>query len=324
MLDIKDKQILYLLSRDARMPAPQIAKQVHLSKDAILYRMRQLEQKKVIQKYTTVVDLKKLGYRTHIIFLEFNQFDSKTEQHILSFLIAFPYTIWVTTSSGKWDVFIDVVSKTAEQFDELLTTILNKIGSLLHSYEVLETIKEYQYDHKYLDQKTTQKQTKKIEYTLDNLDFQLLSSLSQHARNSSIELAFSLKISHDKVSYRLKKLLQSGYIQQFSILIDFDTVPISCYNCFFQFTQLNKVKENKIIHFFQSRKEVLYFAKTAGKYNFNADLIVSNASELKSFMIALRQQFGDILSSRDTFLMFSQYKNDYFPEGVLKDLLNKK
>src|SRR3989338_4734895 len=264
MLDTKDKQILYLLSRDARMPSPQIAKHVHLSKDAVLYRIRQLEQQNVIQKYTTVVDLKKLGYRTHIIFLEFNQFDLQIEHRILSFLVAFPYTIWVTTSSGKWDVFIDIVSKTAEQFDEILTTLLNNIGSLLHSYEVLETIKEYQYDHKYLEQKmVSQKKTKEITYIPHKMYFQLLLSLSQHARSSSTELASMLKISHDTVSYRLKKLLQSSYIHQFSILIDFDKIPISCYNCFFQFTQLNKVKENKIIHFFQSRKEVLYFAKTA-------------------------------------------------------------
>jgi hypothetical protein len=65
---------------------------------------------------------------------------------------------------------------------------------------------------------------------------------------------------------------------------------------------------------------VLFFGKNAGKFNFNVDVIVENPLQLKLFFNKLREYFGDFLESRENILMFEQRKNNYFPEGILKDL----
>ena len=89
-MDVKDRKILYELSKNSRLSASQIAKKVGVSKDAVIYRMENLEKLGIIQKYMTVVNLRKLNYRTHILFLEFRKFDLETEKKILDFLVNHP------------------------------------------------------------------------------------------------------------------------------------------------------------------------------------------------------------------------------------------
>ena len=321
-MDLKDKKILYELSKNSRLSSRQIAKRVSLSRDAVIYRIKNLEKKGAIQKYIAVVNLKKLNYRTHIIFLEFKKFDLETEKSILAYLVNFPYTIWVASPSGNWDVIIDIVSKDTDQFDRNLTTIINHLGNNLKNYEVLETIKEFYYNHKYLTGQTAKEEREKlIEYAIDETDYLILKEISQNSRINSTEIAEKLKISHDQVSYKIRKLLQSSYIDQFTVMIDFSKLDLSYYYLFLQFNKLDKQTEIKIINFLKSQKEVLFLGKNAGKFNFNVDVIVENPIKLKEFITKLRVSFGDILESKETILMFEQIKNNYFPEGVFKDLL---
>ena len=59
-IDSKDKKILSLLSLNARIPLTQISKKVSLSRDAVNYRITNLEKSGTIQGYRVVVDMSKL------------------------------------------------------------------------------------------------------------------------------------------------------------------------------------------------------------------------------------------------------------------------
>lgn len=321
-MDVKDRKILYELSKNSRLSAPQIARKVGVSKDAVIYRMKNLEKSGVIQKYISVVNLRKLNYRTHMIFLEFRKYDLEAEKRILDFLINHPYTIWVSSPSGRWDVVVDIISKDADQFDEILTNLINNLGNNLKHYEFLETIKEFYYNHKYLTGESIRESSSKmIDCNLDETDYKILKELSQNSRVNSTDMSKKINVSHDQISYRIKKLIKSKIIEQFTILLDFSKLNYSYYYLFFKLNHLTKTTEKNMITFLKSQKEVLFFGKNAGRFNFNVDVIVENPLQLKLFINKLRGHFGDILESRENILMFEQKKNNYFPEGILKDLL---
>jgi Lrp/AsnC family leucine-responsive transcriptional regulator len=320
-MDVKDRKILYELSKNSRLSASQIAKKVGVSKDAVIYRMENLEKLGIIQKYMTVVNLRKLNYRTHILFLEFRKFDLETEKKILDFLVNHPYSIWVASPSGRWDIIVDIISNDIDQFDENLSGIINQLGENLKHYEFLETVREYYYNHKYLtNQNIKESSSKSIEYNLDETDCAILKELSQNSRTNSTDIAKKINVSHDQVSYRIKKLTKSKIIEQFTVSLDFSKLNYSYYYLFLKLNNLTKTTENKLITFLKSQKEVLFFGKNAGKFNFNVDVIVENPLQLKLFFNKLREYFGDFLESRENILMFEQRKNNYFPEGILKDL----
>ena len=60
-MDTLDKQILTLLTQNARMSVKEIAAQVALTPPAVSQRIRRLEQEGIIEGYTAVVSLPKVG-----------------------------------------------------------------------------------------------------------------------------------------------------------------------------------------------------------------------------------------------------------------------
>jgi len=62
-LDEKDWQILKALSRNARIPFAELARNLGLSDVAVLKRVKRLEQFGIIRGYTLSIDYSKLGFR---------------------------------------------------------------------------------------------------------------------------------------------------------------------------------------------------------------------------------------------------------------------
>lgn len=63
-LDKIDRQILNLLQKDARLPFARIAGEIGVSEATVRYRIKNLEKNQVIKSYTTLIDLKKVGFST--------------------------------------------------------------------------------------------------------------------------------------------------------------------------------------------------------------------------------------------------------------------
>lgn len=60
-LDAKDRAILELVQRDAKLPQAEIAKRVGLSAAAVNERLRKLDQAGVIRRYAALVDAQAVG-----------------------------------------------------------------------------------------------------------------------------------------------------------------------------------------------------------------------------------------------------------------------
>lgn len=67
-IDDIDKRILYLLSENARISYVDIAKEVNLSRVAIKTRIENLEKEGIIEKYTTDLNLRKIGRGMAVYF----------------------------------------------------------------------------------------------------------------------------------------------------------------------------------------------------------------------------------------------------------------
>ncbi|PHR23836.1 MAG: AsnC family transcriptional regulator [Hoeflea sp.] len=61
-IDEKDRLLIKLLSRDARMPVSDLSKRVGLSGPATSERIRRLESNGIISRFTLEIDLAALGY----------------------------------------------------------------------------------------------------------------------------------------------------------------------------------------------------------------------------------------------------------------------
>src|SRR5437867_5720868 len=85
-LDGKDRRILALVQRDAKLPQAEIAKRVGLSAAAVNERLRKLESAGFLRRYVAVVDPKAVGVSVTAfveVFVEHPRFEPAFIEQVL-------------------------------------------------------------------------------------------------------------------------------------------------------------------------------------------------------------------------------------------------
>ena len=85
-LDAKDRAILKIIQRDAKLPQAEIAKQVGLSAAAVNERLRKLEHAGVVTGYVAIVSPRAVGVTIAAfveVFIEHPRFEAAVLERIL-------------------------------------------------------------------------------------------------------------------------------------------------------------------------------------------------------------------------------------------------
>ncbi|KPU63101.1 transcriptional regulator [Thermococcus sp. EP1] len=125
MLDERDKVIIEMLTKDARMPFTEIAKTLGISETAVRKRVRALEEKGVIRQYSIKVDPQKLGYN----LISLTGVDTKPEKlfEVAEKLKAFEFVRELYLSSGDHMIMAEIWAKDGEDLADIMS---NKIGKI--------------------------------------------------------------------------------------------------------------------------------------------------------------------------------------------------
>ena len=124
MLDEKDLKIIEHLMRCSRTATSEIARSLGLSDVAVIKRLRKLEQRGVIKKYTVVVDPKKLGYN----FVSITGLDIEPDKllEVVNLLKGKDYVKYLAITSGDHTVMATIWARDNDEF----TRIINELQSL--------------------------------------------------------------------------------------------------------------------------------------------------------------------------------------------------
>lgn len=146
-LDERDKKILGILQKNARMSVSKISKNTDLPRDAVVYRIKKMQKSGVIKFHHSVLDHDKLGYPlyAYVLFACYN-LKPVDEKKFVDFLIAHKQIIYVAKNSGKYDFTIGVCAKDYKQFDEILRNIRQNFADVIKDIESLPTVEEYKFD----------------------------------------------------------------------------------------------------------------------------------------------------------------------------------
>jgi len=147
-LDSKDKKIIKELQENCRQTIAEIAKKTKLPRDVVVYRIKKLEESKVIRQHHTMLDHSKLGYPLYVYVL-FSLYNLKPEQEkrFVDYLRGHKQIIYVAKNSGKYDFTIGVCAKDYKQFDSIIREIRQKFTDVIKDIETLPTVEEYKYDY---------------------------------------------------------------------------------------------------------------------------------------------------------------------------------
>jgi DNA-binding Lrp family transcriptional regulator len=324
-LDLKDRKILYILAQEARTPPSIIARQVGLSKDAVKYRIKQLEKKEVIYNYITEVDTESLGYTGYDLFLRFNM-PPENEHKISDYFNSHPNIIWSAFISGEWNYFVELQCSSNKEFDNIVSDLTARFKENLEDFDfylvnymyritqIIETV----YDGKEISLKDIHSPTEfpgaGKNFSLDESEKKILTVMSENARLPIHKIAQKTGLTPEVVRYRLAKLRKEGVLLRTTPVINYATLGYAEYIVLINLKKLTSEKEESIRMRIKHTTSIKYAYKALGKQSIFALMNVHDIDELEQFIKALKTDFFEIIKSINTyhitehqrFLVFSE------------------
>jgi len=313
-LNIKDKKILFELEKDAWQSNSAIAKVVGLSKDAVGYRIKQLESKGIIRGYRAMIDVSKLGYTLYRIYFRWIDISKEELNKIIDFLKKDKGAWWIGKLDGSWDFAFAYWSKTDKKFYDFYKSFSEKFRKYIKDKLISPIISYKEIPRRYL---TNSKmnfdfnvEDKKIE-KFDEVDFNILKMLSKNSRILLIEIASKLKLDNMTIFHRIKKLEEKKIILGYKVDLDVGRLGKDFYTVEIDLNGFSKIEELK--NEIYSLPELTARSASIGGNDLEFDLELENSQEYYKIIENLKSKFPEIREIR-YFRVIENYKLIGMPE----------
>lgn len=315
-LDLKDRKILFELEQDSRQSLTQLARKVGLKKETIFHRIKNLEQKGIIKKYLTEINVYKLGYQYYPMLIRFQDTTPSKEEEIFEYLKKSRYVAWLTKCEGAWDITLTLIEENNFELNKFLTEFLTKYSKYISEKHVFITTEIHYFKRGFfLNKKKTQTVTtggREI-FKIDKKDLELLKILSTNARKSLIDIANELNINPKNVAYKIKKLEKENIIQGSRILVDFSKIGYKFYKVFFSLKDLNKNNFKSLFSCFQNQANIIWATKIIGAYDLSIEMEVKDVEEFRKVLDEIKDRFSHLIKKHESLLIFEESVMSYLP-----------
>jgi len=134
LLDSTDREILKMLTKDARVPFQKVAKRCKISGAAIYQRVQQMKKTGIISDSQFNLNPSAMGYKTcSLIGLQFQITDVGKHEEIFNRIIKIPQVVECYHISGRYSLFIKVYTKDNESLKRLIIDHLQSIPEVTNT-----------------------------------------------------------------------------------------------------------------------------------------------------------------------------------------------
>jgi DNA-binding Lrp family transcriptional regulator len=143
--DKKDIEILKIIGEDATLNLSKIGDKIHLSADAVNYRIKKLIESGIIIKFIPVLNYDALDFNLHAVLLNINSFNEESEKKLQEFLEVNKNTLWAVKCIGRFNILIYFLTKNTQEIQETLIELRSLFPKQINLYESLTAYEEYKY-----------------------------------------------------------------------------------------------------------------------------------------------------------------------------------
>lgn len=316
-INTKDKRILAELDMNARQPISHIAKNVGVSKEVAIYRIKRMENLGLIQGYYSVINYYKLGYFYCRIFIRFHNITIQKEKEIIDYLINEKKIGWISTDSGEYDLGFAVCKKNIIEFEEVYNELNYKYGNYIQKEYVTIGTRIYHFPHKFIHNQNDPF-VKVIGYEkeiieIDTLDKKILKIMSNNPRISYVELSKKLKKSVKTIVRKVQKLENNNILVMYRPNIYLWKLGYQYHKVFFIIKNMSNKRFNEFISFCQNHKNILYITKAIGFAEVEIELVSKTNNELYDTIKEIRSKFGDFIKDYQYHQIIKNHSVNYLP-----------
>jgi len=320
ILDKKNKKILYYLDINSREPYSQIAKKVGLSKNSVILRIKELENKGIIKGYYVYINNYKLGYQAIRVHYTFENTTPEIEKNIIDYLTDNKYTLLIARTYGDYNLSVIFMVKNIYNFYQIWQAINQRFGHYFKDKRISHYLKEYHFRLSYL-YSDNDKSIINRKYDvcgggdvieIDQLDYKILQIMANDARIPLIKLSEILDKTTQTIAYRIKRLHKIGIIKRFGVLINLSIIGYKSYKAYLQLNDFTK--KNDIINFAMKNKNLSYIDFTIGKSDIELDYHFRDDSEFFNAIGDISKKFPGAIRSYSSVTIPFLHKERLIPD----------
>jgi len=135
-VDELDLEILSELSNDASISVPRLSKKIDDNSSVVYSRIKRLVKKKLIERFTIVVNDSELGYEVKA--LTGINMNSKKRDHIIEELFKIDGVREVAEVTGRFDILVTMYSKSLDQMHKIVSERIGRIEGIQSSESFIE------------------------------------------------------------------------------------------------------------------------------------------------------------------------------------------
>lgn len=134
-LDQIDRELVRQLQQDGRRSYRAMARSLGVSEGTVRWRVRRLLDSGAL-RIAAVADPFRLGYR--VLASMFLKVSSGELEHVIEALVSWPEVVYVSSCTGRVDVYIQVVCRSHEDLWELVAQRIPGIGGVIETETLME------------------------------------------------------------------------------------------------------------------------------------------------------------------------------------------
>ena len=310
-LDKIDEKLLFELSKNARLPETKLAKELKVSKEVVRYRMKKLEQGRIIQSYTIWIDVTKLGFQSAKIYLDLTN-KPKRKREFINYVNSDKRLFWLGIAEGTWNAGLTYFVKDNKEFFEIKNKILEKFNDIIINTKTASVVSVNWCERNYLSstQSTVEWNTifeKREQIEIDKLSKHVLRELQQNARIRMSTIAEKYNTTIDVIRGRMKKLEKQGIIARYTIDIDHKKLGHEFYKTFCYFKRFSKKDQHTFFEFIKHIPEVIHVVVQISPWDIEIETMASSYEEYHQILSKITEEFADIIHRTETAIMREDY-----------------
>ncbi|MEK6947186.1 MAG: winged helix-turn-helix transcriptional regulator, partial [Nanoarchaeota archaeon] len=280
------------------------------SREAVKYRIQQLQNKGIIQNFITSIDTNKLGYYMFKIYLKLENIPDEREKFFEE-LKNNKEVYWIGISDGVFDCVFAMLSKSITEYYEKINSFLSKWEHLIISKVLGTMVGTWQFNKKFfLSDADGQYVTfggDVVNNEIDELDYKILNILANEARIPLTELARRTKSTIEIVRGRIKKLEDKKIILNYRIAVDFNKLGLEFFKAIIYFRKLSKQDEQSLFEWMRTHPNSLYYIRSLAPWEAEFEFAVESYQQFNAIINELRKKFHSVIRNYEHLIMI--YEN---------------
>lgn len=309
-LDAVDRKILAELDKNCRIPNSLLAKKVGRSREAVKYRIEQLQKKGVIERFITSINPNKLGYYMFKVYLKLENIPREKERFFEE-LRSNRDVYWLGMCDGAFDCIFGILSRDITGYFEKINALLSRWRHLIVSKVLGTMVDTKQYNKKFF---TESGEGSYVTFAgevanneVDALDNRIIDLITNDARMPLSELARKVKSSAEIVRRRIKRMEECGIILQYRIAVDFNKLGLEFFKAIIYLRTLSKRDEAAMGEWMRQHPRSLYYIRSIAPWDVEFEFAVDNYQQFNSIINDLRERFPHVIRNCEHAIMVHEY-----------------